>query len=218
MDSNGSYTDGIKGSLYDASKRLYVLNDKISFRKCTLFDKMNTSFGDCTNFDEKEVKWQRHFFCKQDGIHLHCTKHPGIELERQISPMGTIKYFCSRCGESIEIDDEELLRHKCLKMLNIPEFNNAKLIRLDDWYVHEITKREKLESGYWITTGVKKDKDGDTIIVVYVGHKDSKEKAQYFIKPEKRQLTYDHKDMDPAKILSKIEVQFKDRKITQEYE
>lgn len=27
------------------------------------------------------------------------------------------------------------------------------------------------ESGYWITTDVKTDKDGDTIIVVYVGHK-----------------------------------------------
>ena len=31
--------------------------------------------------------------------------------------------------------------------------------------------------------------DGDTIIVIYVGHKDSAQKAQYFIKPEKKQLT-----------------------------
>lgn len=46
---------------------------------------------------------------------------------------------------------------------------------------------------------------------------DSKEKAQFFIKPEKGQLTSDHKDMDPANVLSKIEVQFKGRKLTQEY-
>ena len=64
---------------------------------------------------------------------------------------------------------------------------------------------------------VKTDKDGDTIIVVYIGHKDSSEKAQFFIKPEKGQLTSDHKDMDPAKILSKIEVKFKGRTLTQEY-
>jgi len=103
-------------------------------------------------------------------------------------------------------------------MLNIPEFKNAKLIRLDDWYVPEIKKKEKMESGYWMTTDVKTDKDGDTIIVLYVGHKDSKEKVQYFIKPEKGQVTSDHKDLDPAKILSKIEVKFKGRKITHEYD
>ena len=103
-------------------------------------------------------------------------------------------------------------------MLNIPEFKDAKLVRLDDWYVHEIKEKVKDESGYWITTNVKTDKDGDTIIVVYVGHKDSNEKAQFFIKPEKGQLTSDHKDMDPAKILSKIEVHFKGRTLTQEFE
>ena len=85
-------------------------------------------------------------------------------------------------------------------------------------YSNEIKEKVKDESGYWITTNVKTDKDGDTIIVVYVGHKDSNEKAQFFIKPEKGQLTIDHKDMDPAKILSKIEVHFKGRILTQEFE
>ena len=75
----------------------------------------------------------------------------------------------------------------------------------------------KTETGYWINTDVKTDKDGDTIIVLYIGHKDTKEKVQYFIKPEKGQLTSDHKDMDPAKILSKIEVRIKGRTLTQEF-
>ena len=44
------------------------------------------------------------------------------------------------------------------------------------------------------------------------------EKAQFFIKPEKLQLASDHKDMDPAKVLSKIEVTLKDRKLIQNYE
>ena len=43
-------------------------------------------------------------------------------------------------------------------------------------------------------------------------------KVQYFIKPEKGQLTSDHKDMDPSKIISKIEVTLKDRKLSQEYD
>lgn len=109
------------------------------------------------------------------------------------------------------------IKSKCLRMLNIPEFKNTKLIRLDDWYVPEIKEKKKTESGYWIHTDVKTDKDGDTIIIVSVGHKDSNEKVQYFIKPEKGQVTSDHKDLDPAKILSKIEVKFKGKKITQDY-
>jgi len=103
-------------------------------------------------------------------------------------------------------------------MLNIKEFKGAKLIRLDDWYVPEVKKKEKVASEYWIETDVKTDKDGDTIIVVYVGHTGSKDKSQFFIKPEKLQLSSDHKDLDPAKILSKIEVTLKDRTLSQEYD
>jgi len=90
--------------------------------------------------------------------------------------------------------------------LNIEEFKGAKLIRLDDWYVPEVKKKEKIASEYWIETNVKTDKDGDTIIIVYIGNVGTKDKIQFFIKPEKCQLTNDHKDLDPAKILSKIEI------------
>ena len=55
-------------------------------------------------------------------------------------------------------------------MLNIPAFKDATLVRLDDWYVHEIKEKVKEESGYWITTNVKTDKDGDTVIVVTAKH------------------------------------------------
>lgn len=177
------------------------------------------SFGDCTNFSTVERNWTTYYCCNQDGIHYHCTKHPEIELEidEEKSDYGSIAYKCPKCRKIITIDNPRELKSKCLRMLNIPDFKNAKLVRLDDWYVHEIKEKKKDESSYWITTNVKTDKDGDTIIVVYVGHKDSDEKAQFFIKPEKGQLSSDHKDMDPAKVLSKIEVFFKGRKLTQEY-
>ena len=44
------------------------------------------------------------------------------------------------------------------------------------------------------------------------------EEAQFFIKPEKCQLTSDHKDLDPAQVLAKIEVTLKDKKLIHEYE
>ncbi len=199
-------------------KEIYRLNDDISFRKCYLFDDDKLTFGDCTNFSTLEINWRTYYSCNQDGIHFHCTAHPEIELEIVETTYGHVVYQCPKCRKNIEIENPRELKSKCLRMLNIPEFRDAKLVRLDDWYVHEIKERKKDESGYWITTNVKTDKDGDTIIVVYVGHKDSSEKAQFFIKPEKGQLTSDHKDMDPAKVLSKIEVYFKDRTLIQKYD
>ena len=56
------------------------------------------------------------------------------------------------------------------------------------------------------------------MIMLLIGNKNSTDKAQYFIKPEKLQLTSDHKDLDPAKIISKIEVTLKDRILKQEYD
>lgn len=199
-------------------KIIYRLNDYISFRKCSLFDGDETTFGDCTNFDTIERNWRTYYCCNQDGIHFHCTIHPEIELELNNSEYYSPKYYCPKCNKTIDIENPRDLKNACLRLLNIPEFKNATLVRLDDWYVHEIKEKKKEESGYWINTNIKTDKDGDTIIVVYVGHKDIAEKSQFFIKPEKCQLTSDHKDMDPAKILSKIEVHFKDRKLTQEYD
>lgn len=128
--------------------------------------------------------------------------------------------ICPRCDNPVSINNFEKLLQDCLKLLNVPKFKNAKLIRLDDWYVPEV--KEKIEderiSDYWIKADVKTDRDGDTIIVLYVGNKHFKNKSQFFIKPEKLQLTSDHKDMDPASIISKIEVTLKDRKLKQEYD
>lgn len=201
-----------------SDKIIYRIDDDISFRQCSLAKADSVSYGDCTNSYTFEANWTTYYRCNQDGIHFHCTKHPELELETSSNDYGEYIYKCPRCQKEIKVANPHELKSKCLRMLNIPEFKNAKLIRLDDWYVPEIKKKEKMESGYWMTTDVKTDKDGDTIIVLYVGHKDSKEKVQYFIKPEKGRVTSDHKDLDPAKILSKIEVKFKGRKITHEYD
>ncbi len=200
-------------------KLIYRLDDNISFRKCSLFGGGSLTRGTCTCFRQKEIQWKNYYFCNREGIHLHCTKHPEIEYEVVCGDYGGMYLSCPKCNSQIEIDNLNEIISKCLRMLNMEFFKDATLIRLDDWYVPEIKQKEKLESGYWIHTDVKTDKDGDTMIVVYVGHKDMKgKKTQFFIKPEKLQLSSDHKDLDPAQILSKIEVTFKGRKISQEYD
>lgn len=198
-------------------KKIYRLNDQISFRKCSLANGENLSYGNCTDFSTEEHNWRTYYRCDQDGIHYHCTQHPEIELEKTDNPY-QYELCCPKCRKAIPISNQYELKSQCLRMLNIPEFKDAKLVRLDDWYVPELKEKAKAETGYWATVNVKTDREGDTIIVLYVGHKDSEKKVQYFIKPEKGQVAYDHKDYDPSKILSKVEVRFKNRKIIHEFD
>lgn len=199
-------------------KNIYRYNDEISFRKCSLADNSKSlTYGDCTSFYEREENWKTYYHCKQNGIHFHCTKHPEMELLMLSNQFGETICKCSKCNKEITIKMDETVSN-CLKLLNIEMFKGAKLIRLDDYYVPEVKKKIETESDYWINVQVKTDKDNDTIIVLYVGKKNTKEKSQIFIKPEKLQLSSDYKDLDPATILSKIEVTLKDRTLKQEYD
>lgn len=197
-------------------KIIYKLDDDISFRKCSLFETNGTDHGDCTNFHTKDVNWSDHYFCNQEGIHFHCTKHPEIELERADCSDGEV-LTCPKCKNQIHIGSTHVLISRCLRALNREIFKDATLVRLDDWYVPELKEKTKPTPDYRLITNVKTNKDGDTIVVLYVTYVGSEDKVQFFIKPEKGQLTTDHKDLDPAKIISKIEVTLKDRKLIQTY-
>jgi hypothetical protein len=200
-------------------KMIYVYNDDISFRQCSLAeDNTNLKYGDCTNFTEKQENWKSHYYCNQYGIHLQCTKHPTIELNVENRSYGNTYLKCPKCNKNIEIENFDGLLKNCLKKLNYFKLKDYNLIRIDDWYYPEIKEKVKTESDYWITVDIKKDKDQDTIIVIYVGKKGVNEKVQFFVKPEKLQLSNDYKDLDPATILSKIEVTLKDRTIIQKYD
>lgn len=104
-------------------------------------------------------------------------------------------------------------------MLNAERFKGAKLIRLDDWYAHE--NKQKIKDTpfpYWLRAQRKTDKDGDTIVILYVGYKRERDKAQFFIKPEKGQLTFDHKDLDPSTMLAGVQVTLANSTIIHSYE
>lgn len=199
--------------------KIYRLDDNISFRKCTLYHNDSPyGSGDCTCHIIRDGFDEPFYHCPQEGIHFHCTKHPEIEMEIESRPFG-IGLKCIKCDKIISFDSIYVVTQKCMRLLNMEKFKDAELIRLDDWYIPELKQKVPIkESDYWIHVDVKTDKDKDTIIVLYVGKKGSKEKTQFFIKPEKLQLSNDHKDLDPASILAKIEVTLKDRKIKQEYD
>lgn len=195
---------------------IYRLDDDISFRKCSLYEGDKTSHGDCTNHHIRQANWTDYYCCNQEGIHLHCTHDPAVEFDVE-DQNGELTLVCPKCKKRVRIDSMKSVISRCQKMLNMEIFKDAKLIRLDDWYFPEVKSKIKPTQEYFVTTDVKTDKDGDTIIILYIGYQGSKDKVQFFIKPEKGQLSTDHKDLDPSKILSKIEVTLKNRILTQKY-
>lgn len=210
----------------DTNNKIFRLNDDISFRVCSLHEGDDDTPGDCTNFYSYQANWKTHYSCNQYGIHLHCTKHPPIELNitepEETDHFSTEEYVhltCPKCRNDIKVSDLKDIYMKCKKLLNMEKFKNATLIRLDDWYIPELKgKVDNLPSDYWIKADVKTDKDNDTIVVLYIGNKSDSSKVQYFIKPEKCQLTSDHKDTDPAKVIARIDVTLKDRKLSHSFD
>ena len=195
--------------------RIYRIDDSISFRCCSLFEGELLSPGDCTHYCDDFRDFVRYYSCCQHGIHYHCTEHPELELEFDLCSQ-ILK--CPRCETSIATENLNGLRSRCLRMLNAERFKGAKLIRIDDWYTPEIKKEiEDVPSPYWAKAQVKTDKDGDTIVILYIGYQGEKDKAQFFIKPEKGQVTFDHKDLDPSRILAKVQVTLANSVITHSY-
>src|SRR5690606_25079669 len=156
------------------------------------------------------------------SVHFLCPEHPTIKLVNEYaydkSKVG-YKLVCSRCQVNSDYtpvksrESLKLLEEKALALHDQDIYKDAKLIRLDDYYIPEIKRFDAIpkSTNYSIKADVKTDKDGDTIIVLYVGHKGDEKRAQIFIKPEKLQLSHDHKDLDPGKVLAKIELTLKDR-------
>lgn len=197
-----------------SNKELYQYNDKLLFR----IKRKDNNWG---SLDET---------IEDRAVTFVCPKHRVDLVEEKFLFKGThgFRLSCPLCEQDddykpVRFDgiDYPILEKKALALLDKSDLENAKLIRLNDVYTKEITKFNadpQKDSCYSIKADVKTDINGDTIVILYIGYKGEKDKTQLFIKPEKLQLSHDFKDLDPAKILAKIELTLKDRTITQKYD
>ncbi|MDR3125715.1 MAG: hypothetical protein LBU20_01410 [Candidatus Nomurabacteria bacterium] len=198
---------------------LYKLNDRLLFR-----------------IDDKAPNSSPHF----SGVYFYCPNHEKIELTSRITETTRgkktdikTKFICPICvSQKIAsytyhggLDE---IQKQALALKNSKEFKDTKLIRLDDYYIPElkveikgektiIVNKSELPAEYKVVCDVKKDKDGDTIIMIQVFKDGDTKGAQVFVKPEKKQLTTDHNNPDPASIISKIEVKLSDRTLTHNF-
>ena len=209
-----------------SDKRLYKLNDDIVFRICDI--------DDCTSTDKhwgehiKKCNPMMNLGCMHKGeVHLHCHDHRELELSFFDSGRGPKGYSlnCVVCSANPENTNTNL-RHLSLsrisefsqqaKALEKSElFKNAKLIRVDDYYVPELSAKSLATktSKYWVSYDVKERQDGRALLVLYLGDREDKSKVQFFIEPETQKLSHDHSDTEPISVISRIEVEFKNGKI-----
>lgn len=197
----------------DSDTKIYEYDNKL------LFIVKDTPTDDWRNdADNREVI----FVCPRHRV-------PMVEEDYLFKGFSGFRLICPLCERDssyvpMKWDGQKYatLQKKALALLDKSDLENARLIRLDDVYTREISKfdalKEALGSDYFIKADVKTDVNGDTIVVIYLGYKGDKNKAQLFIKPEKLQLSHDFKDMDPSKILAKLELTLRDRTITQNYD
>ena len=211
----------------ETDKKIYKLNNDICFRVCT--------FDDCI---DKQLHWSNHlkkcvseigiaWTCVCEGdIHLHCQVHREIELSEFDKNDGrpkSMKLLCPICNLNDEyqlpsslqrLDKGRILtlKQQAKSLLNSKVFKGAKLIRLDDYYMPQLSEKElsTKESKYWMSYDVKENKEGKVMLVLYLGCKQDGSKVQFFIEPETKKLSHDHKDTTPISVISRIEVQFKD--------
>lgn len=209
-------------------KKIYSLNNDTLFRICT--------FGDCT---DKINHWAEHikkcsgavmWDCFHEGdIHFHCPLHREMELSLHggglRGPFDN-KLICGICSQKpdyetpvsrrkLTIQAINTLKQMARSLVQSQSFKNAKLIRIDDYCTPEVSQKipTKDDSQYWVSYDVKKTKTGKTILILYIGDRDKKSKAQFFIEPETGKLSHDHKDDVPLEIIARVEVEFKNGEI-----
>lgn len=155
----------------------------------------------------------------EGGIHLHCPEHNEFEMVVSQNGVGPRSYglSCAACGSAQRVGrmlahEIETIKQQAKAALNSSAFKGAKLIRLDDFYTPEISVKDTAtkESKYWMSYDVKETKDGKPLLVLYLGDREEKSKIQFFIEPETKKLSHDHKDTEPISVISRVEVQFKD--------
>ena len=208
-------------------RKIYEFNDpNICFSPCGVF-KNNKPDG-CTNYSLRQEDWKDVYSCAQNGIHFFCGKHKNYELVKKQPEECEFKreiLWCDKCSQCSsdyegELVDIRELEKKARIILQAEELQNAKLIRIDEQCCElKINKLRTEDKRYFSAGKIETDINGNLQINLYIGSSDEKKKAHFFIEPEVERLRVEINDnnIDPAKIISKITVELKDRKIIHDY-
>lgn len=87
-------------------------------------------------------------------------------------------------------------------------FSEMSVINLDDEAIPVASESLK-DTDYWVKAKVTESKSG-TRLIVWAGSKKAKNKAQLFVEPELKRLSFDQNDDHPTEVFAKVEATFVD--------
>ncbi len=118
---------------------------------------------------------------------------------------------CEECDQFYDIprdiDDE---KKYVLRKLRSKELRGAMIINVDGESIPVASDQVRSEDQRCFVKAIlTKSKVGNRL-VVYAGEKGKKNKTQIFVEPEIKRISFDHNDIHPTEIFTKVEATFKD--------
>jgi len=90
--------------------------------------------------------------------------------------------------------------------IDAQNFAKMKTINLDDSMV-PVAAEELRDTDYWVKAKITESKSG-TRLLLWAGSKKAKNKAQLFVEPELKRMSFDQNDDHPTEVFARVEATF----------
>lgn len=155
------------------------------------------------------VLWIRE--TKYSDLVPHCPIHR-MEMDQWVIEPGDEDLLrCPDCEKHVQLpriyDDEVTYIERKLKS---KDYENLEILNLDGESVPVAEDNISTpDNKYFVRARLMKTRVGP-LVVVYAGEKSASDKAQVFVEPNKRRVSFDPKNIHPSDVLAKLEVTFAD--------
>ncbi len=166
----------------------------------------------------KQKHWVR---SGRSNIELLCPNDmtPMRQLEDEWGVVGFVDgctVMCPDCGFEYKLKVKlDIAKSDVLSMLDAQKFQKMEMIDVDGINTPVLKKKVSTEDEkYFASVQINESRRGPQL-VVYAGKKGQKEKAQIFVTPETKKMSFDHKDAKPTDIFTKITAEFIDESVSE---
>ncbi len=124
--------------------------------------------------------------------------------------------MCPDCGFEYRLDVQlETAKQDVFRMIGAQRFRKMEMIDVDGINTPVLKKKVSTkDDSYFASIQINESKRGPQL-VIYAGKKGAKEKAQIFVTPETRKMSFDHKDVKPTDIFTKVTAEFVDGSVNE---
>lgn len=174
--------------------------------------------------EENKIYIVRNKYWIKDGgeIYLLCPKNECRARMREITSIASNKFkfgesdfICPNCQDS-EIHlgvSYKIAKSDIESIIASGKYKKAEIIDIDGVHTPVLKKKVKSQNNkYFASVQINESKRGPQL-VIYAGKRGHKAKTQIFVTPETKKMSFDHKDIQPTEIFTKVTAQFDDETV-----